>query len=61
MNKIIKFFQESYAELKKVTWPTKEAVGSSTRVVLLSIIIVAAALGLIDYLLFELMNFIGTL
>ena len=61
MSKIIRFFQESYAELKKVTWPTKESVGSSTKVVLISIILIAIALGLIDYLLFELMNFIGTL
>ena len=61
MSKIVRFFQESYAELKKVTWPTKEAVGSSTKVVLISIIIVAVALGLIDYFLFELMNFINTL
>jgi preprotein translocase subunit SecE len=61
MSKIVRFFQESYAELKKVTWPTKEAVGSSTKVVLISIILVAAALGLIDYVLFELMNLLGTL
>ena len=61
MSKIGRFFQESYAELKKVTWPTKEAVGSSTKVVLVSIILVAVALGLIDYILYELMNFISSL
>jgi preprotein translocase subunit SecE len=61
MNKIVKFFQESYAELKKVTWPTKEAVGSSTKVVLVSIIIVAVALGLIDYFLYEIMNYISSM
>jgi len=61
MSKIVKFFQESYAELKKVTWPTKEAVGSSTKVVLVSIIIVAVALGLIDYFLYEIMNYISSM
>ncbi len=61
MSKIVKFFQESYAELKKVTWPTKEAVGSSTKVVLVSIIIVAATLGLIDYFLYEIMNYISSM
>ncbi len=53
MKKIIKFFQESYAELKKVTWPTREEVGSSTKIVLISVAIVAIALGLVDYLLFK--------
>jgi preprotein translocase subunit SecE len=53
MKKFIKFFQESYAELKKVTWPTREEVGSSTKIVLISVAIVAIALGLVDYLLFK--------
>ena len=58
MKKIIKFFQESYAELKKVTWPTREEVASSTKVVLISVAIVAIALGLVDYLLFKGIEFI---
>jgi preprotein translocase subunit SecE len=53
MKKFIKFFQESYAELKKVTWPTREEVGSSTKIVLISVAIVAIALGLVDYVLFK--------
>ena len=58
MKKIIKFFQESYAELKKVTWPTREEVGSSTKIVLISVAIVAIALGFVDYLLFKGIEFI---
>ncbi|MEX2442135.1 MAG: preprotein translocase subunit SecE [Alkalispirochaeta sp.] len=50
MKRIIAFFQDSYAELKKVTWPSREEVGSSTRVVLISVMIFAAVLGLLDYL-----------
>ncbi|MFW5826509.1 MAG: preprotein translocase subunit SecE [Alkalispirochaeta sp.] len=50
MKRIIAFFQDSYAELKKVTWPSREEVGSSTRVVLVSVMIFAALLGLLDYL-----------
>lgn len=50
MKRIIAFFQDSYAELKKVTWPSREEVGSSTRVVLISVAIFAALLGLLDYL-----------
>ena len=53
MKKIIKFFQESYAEFKKVTWPTREEVASSTKIVLISVAIVAIALGLVDYLFFQ--------
>jgi preprotein translocase subunit SecE len=50
VKRIIAFFQDSYAELKKVTWPSREEVGSSTRVVLVSVAIFAALLGLLDYL-----------
>ncbi len=53
MKKIIRFFQESYAELKKVTWPSREEVASSTKVVLVSIVLIALALGFVDYLLFQ--------
>lgn len=49
MRKLIAFFQDSYAELKKVVWPTREEVGASTRVVLVSVLIFAAVLGLVDY------------
>ncbi|RKX80092.1 MAG: preprotein translocase subunit SecE [Spirochaetes bacterium] len=51
MKKIIRFFQESYAELKKVVWPSQEEVVSSTKVVIVSVIIFAIVLGLVDFLL----------
>jgi len=53
MKKIIRFFKESYAELKKVTWPSREEVVSSTKVVLVSVILIALALGLVDFLIFR--------
>ncbi len=53
MRKIILFFQESFAELKKVTWPSRDEATASTRVVLVSVIIIAAILGLVDFLLFK--------
>jgi preprotein translocase subunit SecE len=53
MKKIIQFFKESLAELKKVTWPTREEVASSTKVVLVSVILIALALGLVDLLIFR--------
>ena len=48
MAKIFQFFKESRAELKKVVWPTKADVLSSIKVVIISTIIVAALLGLLD-------------
>ncbi len=53
MKKIIRFFKESFAEIKKVTWPTREEVTSSTKVVLISVALVAMALGLVDFLIFK--------
>ena len=48
MAKIIQFFKESRAELKKVVWPTKADVLSSIKVVIISTIVVAILLGLLD-------------
>ena len=49
--KPVQFIKESYAELKKVVWPGKDDVISSVKVVIVSTIVVAAILGLIDVLL----------
>jgi len=51
MKKIIQFVKESYAELRKVIWPSREDVISSVKVVIISTIVVAAILGLVDVLL----------
>ena len=51
MNKLVQFIKESYAELRKVVWPGRDDVVSSVKVVIVSTIIVAAVLGLIDVLL----------
>jgi len=58
VKKFVAFFQNSYAELKKVTWPSREEVGSSTRVVLISVAIFAAVLGILDYLFLTGIDFI---
>ena len=48
MAKVFQFFKESRAELKKVVWPTKDDVISSIKVVIISTVIVALVLGLLD-------------
>lgn len=47
--KLINFAKESYAELKKVNWPTKEEVISQTVVVVFSLIAVSVALAVVDF------------
>ncbi|MDR2552327.1 MAG: preprotein translocase subunit SecE [Treponema sp.] len=51
MGKVIQFFKESYAELRKVVWPSRDDVFSSVGVVIVSTVIIAAVLGLVDILL----------
>ena len=48
MAKVIQFIKESKAELKRVVWPTKDDVISSIKVVIISTILVALILGLLD-------------
>jgi preprotein translocase subunit SecE len=58
MKKIIQFFKDSYAELRKVVWPSKEDVISSVKVVVVSTIVVACILGLFDLLFVSGIDFI---
>lgn len=53
MKKLIRYFKESYLELKKVVWPTRDEVVASTKVVLVSTAIFALVLGLVDFLLVQ--------
>lgn len=50
MKKLVQFIKDSIAELRKVVWPTKENAISSVKVVIISTILVALFLGLIDFL-----------
>ncbi|MCM1321539.1 MAG: preprotein translocase subunit SecE [Bacteroides sp.] len=58
MGKILRFFKESGAELKKVVWPGRDDVLSSVKVVLISTIVVAVILGLLDLVFVSGMNLI---
>ena len=51
MNKIVQFIKDSYAELGKVVWPSKDDVIASTKVVVFSTVVMALVLGFIDFLL----------
>ena len=43
------FLRESKAELKKVVWPSRADVISSVKVVLVSTLVIAVILGLLDF------------
>ncbi|MDR3254753.1 MAG: preprotein translocase subunit SecE [Synergistaceae bacterium] len=58
MDKFLDFIRESKAELKKVTWPTKKQVLSSTLVVVGLTAIVGIYLFAVDFVLSALANFI---
>ncbi len=49
MSKIGQFFRESKAELKKVVWPSRDDVVASIKVVIISTVVVAVILGLLDF------------
>ena len=53
MKKIIQFFKDSFAELKKVTWPSRDEVLASTKVVLVTILLLALVLGIFDVILYQ--------
>ena len=51
MEKVLDYIRESRAELKRVTWPTKQQMWYSTLVVIVVTFMVSAYLGLVDLLL----------
>ena len=54
--KIKQFFREVKIELKKVSFPSRDEVIGSTKVVVILVIIMAVFLGLIDMLLSKLIG-----
>jgi preprotein translocase subunit SecE len=48
---MIKFFQEAYEELKKVTWLTRPQLIASTWLVILLVIIFAIYVGILDFII----------
>ena len=53
MKKIVQFLKESLAELKKVVWPTRDEVMASTKVVIVSVLVIAIALWLVDFVIYQ--------
>ena len=51
MDKVLDYIRESRAELKKVTWPTKQQLWYSTSIVIVVTAVASAYLGLVDLIL----------
>ena len=49
--RLVTFFQEVKAELQKTTWPTRKEVRNTTIVVVTFVVICAAYLYLVDFVL----------
>ncbi|MDQ1327351.1 MAG: preprotein translocase subunit SecE [Candidatus Poribacteria bacterium] len=59
--KIFKFLREVRLEMKKVTWPTRKEITGSTGVVIVTVIIVAIYLGIVDNILQQAMLWLVSL
>ena len=55
---LVKFYRETTAELKKVSWPTRAEAIHLTKVVLIVIFAMGAFLGLLDYAFSQLFGLI---
>jgi preprotein translocase subunit SecE len=49
-NFIVRYFKETRAELRKVTWPTRQGALNLTLIVVGFTVLMAALLGIIDYI-----------
>jgi preprotein translocase subunit SecE len=57
-NAVVRYVRETSAELRKVTWPTRQEARQLTTVVVIVVVLMAIALGLVDYIF---SHFIGWL
>jgi len=53
-NRITRFFRETRSELRKVVWPTRREAVNMTAIVLGVTVLMAAGLGIVDWLFTEL-------
>jgi preprotein translocase subunit SecE len=51
IEKIKRFFSETRGEMRKVTWPTRDELKESTKIVIVATFIVTIFIGVIDQIL----------
>ncbi|UCF79052.1 MAG: preprotein translocase subunit SecE [Candidatus Eiseniibacteriota bacterium] len=52
------FIKEVRLEMSKVTWPTRAEIKDATVVVIISVVVIAAFIGVIDWVLYSLVKVI---
>jgi len=57
-NKFTGFFKDVKVELKKVSWPTRSELIGSTVVVIVAVMLLATAIGIWDFVLSNIINFL---
>lgn len=57
-NRVMQYFRETRAELRKVVWPTREEAINLTLIVVVTIIVMSIFFGTVDYILTQLMGFL---
>ncbi len=58
MKKLFRYLKECRLEMKKVAWPNRATILSSTKIVLITTVIFAILLGLVDFVLLKLVYLI---
>ena len=54
--KVKRYFRDMKGELKKVVWPDKKQVTNNTSIVLVTLVIAAAIIGGVDFVLSQLVS-----
>jgi preprotein translocase subunit SecE len=57
-NAVVRYFRETAAELRKVTWPTRQDARELTTVVVIVVVLTAIALGLVDFVFSRLVGWL---
>lgn len=57
-NRAARFVRETIAELRKVVWPTRDQAVNLTFIVVMTVVAMSAFLGVIDYILTQLIKLI---
>jgi preprotein translocase subunit SecE len=57
-NFLIRYFIESWQELKKVTWPTRKEIINHTMIVIVSVVVATSLTAAVDYGLSSLVQYV---
>lgn len=58
-NRLVRWWQETLGELRKVSWPTPQEAWRLTRIVLIVMVLTSAVLGILDWIFSKLILLIA--